>query len=218
MWTLVPRPPNTRVITGKWVLKHKLWSDCSLERYKTRWVMTHARFQPTLHDPSLLFVLRRPATTSYLLLYVDDRTSSMRVWALYAHVCSHRFLLRGPIDRLGFHGPERQMKLLLVCCCRSRRLLLLLLAPADYSYMCPLQRILDREGDKMVPCRLLLTVAATRDRTDSHSLMRGQTRGQLLQVATCRAHPRVRKGSGSGDRRIGTSGEKLNGALPAQLF
>ena len=30
-WTLIPRPPGAKVITGKWVFKHKLNSDGSLE-------------------------------------------------------------------------------------------------------------------------------------------------------------------------------------------
>lgn len=33
-WTLVPRPPGARIITGKWVFKHKLNPDGTLERYK----------------------------------------------------------------------------------------------------------------------------------------------------------------------------------------
>ncbi|XP_051190199.1 uncharacterized mitochondrial protein AtMg00810-like [Lolium perenne] len=38
-WELVPRPPRANVITGKWVFKHKLGSDGTLERYKVRWVV-----------------------------------------------------------------------------------------------------------------------------------------------------------------------------------
>ena len=33
-WTLVPRPPGARIITCKWVFKHKLNPDGTLERYK----------------------------------------------------------------------------------------------------------------------------------------------------------------------------------------
>lgn len=33
-WTLVPRPPGARIITGKWVFQHKFHSDGTLERYK----------------------------------------------------------------------------------------------------------------------------------------------------------------------------------------
>jgi hypothetical protein len=38
-WDLVPRPPCTNVVTGKWLFRHKLTSDGSLDRYKARWVL-----------------------------------------------------------------------------------------------------------------------------------------------------------------------------------
>jgi hypothetical protein len=38
-WDLVPCPPGTNVVTGKWLFRHKLTSDSSLDRYKTRWVL-----------------------------------------------------------------------------------------------------------------------------------------------------------------------------------
>ena len=33
-WDLVPRPPHTNLVTDKWIFKHKLEADGSLERYK----------------------------------------------------------------------------------------------------------------------------------------------------------------------------------------
>jgi histone deacetylase 1/2 len=38
-WRLVDRPPGANVVTGKWIFKHKLNPDGSLERYKARWVV-----------------------------------------------------------------------------------------------------------------------------------------------------------------------------------
>jgi hypothetical protein len=38
-WDLVPRLPDTNVVTGKWLFRHKLTSDGSLDRYKARWVL-----------------------------------------------------------------------------------------------------------------------------------------------------------------------------------
>jgi hypothetical protein len=38
-WKLVPCPPRANVITDKWVFKHRLPSDGTLERYKERSVV-----------------------------------------------------------------------------------------------------------------------------------------------------------------------------------
>jgi histone deacetylase 1/2 len=38
-WRLVDRPPGANVVTGKWIFKHKLNPDGTLERYKARWVV-----------------------------------------------------------------------------------------------------------------------------------------------------------------------------------
>ena len=38
-WRLVDRPPGANVVSGKWVFRHKLNPDGSLERYKARWVV-----------------------------------------------------------------------------------------------------------------------------------------------------------------------------------
>jgi hypothetical protein len=38
-WRLVDRPPGAHVISGKWVFRHKLNPDGTLERYKARWVV-----------------------------------------------------------------------------------------------------------------------------------------------------------------------------------
>ena len=35
----MPRPPGARIITGKWVFKHKWNLDGTLDRYKARWVV-----------------------------------------------------------------------------------------------------------------------------------------------------------------------------------
>jgi hypothetical protein len=38
-WELIPCPPRANIITGKWVFKHKLRFDGTLECYKARWVV-----------------------------------------------------------------------------------------------------------------------------------------------------------------------------------
>jgi hypothetical protein len=35
----MPCPPSTNVVTGKWLFRHKLTSDGSLDRYKAHWVL-----------------------------------------------------------------------------------------------------------------------------------------------------------------------------------
>jgi hypothetical protein len=39
IWNLVPRPPDTNVVTGKWIFHHKLTPDGSLDRYKACWIL-----------------------------------------------------------------------------------------------------------------------------------------------------------------------------------
>jgi hypothetical protein len=38
-WNLVPRPPGANVVTYKWIFKHKLKANDSLDRYKAHWVL-----------------------------------------------------------------------------------------------------------------------------------------------------------------------------------
>jgi hypothetical protein len=38
-WNLVLRPPGANVVIGKWIFKHKLKADDSLDRYKARWAL-----------------------------------------------------------------------------------------------------------------------------------------------------------------------------------
>jgi hypothetical protein len=38
-WDLIPQPPRANIITDKWIFKHKLKVDGSLDRYKAHWVI-----------------------------------------------------------------------------------------------------------------------------------------------------------------------------------
>ena len=48
-WDLVPRPPDTNVVTGKWIFCHKLTSDGLFDCYKARWVLWGFTQRPGLH-------------------------------------------------------------------------------------------------------------------------------------------------------------------------
>jgi hypothetical protein len=38
-WDLASCPPGTNVVTSKWLFRHKLTSDDSLDCYKARWII-----------------------------------------------------------------------------------------------------------------------------------------------------------------------------------
>lgn len=38
-WRLINRPSGANIVSGKWVFKHKLNPEGTLERYKARWVV-----------------------------------------------------------------------------------------------------------------------------------------------------------------------------------
>jgi hypothetical protein len=64
-WDLVPRPPSTNVVTGKWLFQHKLTSDGSLDRYKARWALRGFTQRPgvdydEIFSPVVKFATVRP--------------------------------------------------------------------------------------------------------------------------------------------------------------
>ena len=66
-WDLVPRPPRANVITAKWIFKHKLQSDGSLERYKAHWVLHGFTQQPGLDFDETFSPVVKPATIRTVL-------------------------------------------------------------------------------------------------------------------------------------------------------
>jgi len=69
-WTLVQRPPGARVITGKWVFKHKLNPDGTLERYKARWVVRGFNQRPGVDFGETFSPVVKPATIRAVLTLV----------------------------------------------------------------------------------------------------------------------------------------------------
>ncbi|WVZ98012.1 hypothetical protein U9M48_043505 [Paspalum notatum var. saurae] len=59
-WTLVPRPSNANIVTSKWIFRHKLHSDGTLDRYKARWhlgVDFDETFSPVVKPATILLSL-----------------------------------------------------------------------------------------------------------------------------------------------------------------
>jgi hypothetical protein len=61
-WDLVPRPPHSNVVTGKWIFKHKFNADGSLERYKARWVLRGFTQRPGIDFSETFSPVVKPAT------------------------------------------------------------------------------------------------------------------------------------------------------------
>ena len=69
-WTLVQRPQGARVITGKWVFKHKLNPDGTLERYKARWVVRSFNQRPGVDFGEAFSPVVKPASIRTVLTLV----------------------------------------------------------------------------------------------------------------------------------------------------
>jgi hypothetical protein len=66
-WDLVPRPVGSNVVTGKWIFKHKLNSDGSLERYKARWVLRGFTQRLDIDYDETFSLVVKPATVCTML-------------------------------------------------------------------------------------------------------------------------------------------------------
>jgi hypothetical protein len=67
-WDLVPRPPGTNVVTGKWIWTHKRQTDGTLERYKARWVLRGFTQRPGVDYDETFSPVVNPATVRTVLL------------------------------------------------------------------------------------------------------------------------------------------------------
>ena len=66
-WDLVPRPPGSNVITGKWIWTHKRRADGTLERYKARWVLRCFTQRPRVDYDETFNPVVKPATVRTVL-------------------------------------------------------------------------------------------------------------------------------------------------------
>ncbi|KAK1694010.1 hypothetical protein QYE76_010707 [Lolium multiflorum] len=86
-WELVPRPPRANVITGKWVFKHKLGSDGTLERYKAGWVVRGFRQHAGVEFTDMFDPVVKPDTIRTVL-----HLAASRAWPVHQMDVSNAFL------------------------------------------------------------------------------------------------------------------------------
>jgi hypothetical protein len=77
-WNLVPRPRGTNVVTGKWIIHHKLTSDGSLDRYKARWVLRGFTQRPKVdYDKTFSLVVK------FVIVRIVLSLALSRDWAVH---------------------------------------------------------------------------------------------------------------------------------------
>jgi histone deacetylase 1/2 len=86
-WSLQDRPPGARIITGKWVFKHKWKPNGSLDRYKAGWVVRGFNQQPRIDFGKTFTPVVKPATIRTVLTLV-----AFRRWPAHQLDVSNTFL------------------------------------------------------------------------------------------------------------------------------
>ncbi|WVZ89852.1 hypothetical protein U9M48_036205 [Paspalum notatum var. saurae] len=66
-WRLVSRPPGVNVVTGKWLYKHKFYSDGTLTHHKARWVVRGFSQQPGVDYDETFSPVVKQATVRVVL-------------------------------------------------------------------------------------------------------------------------------------------------------
>jgi hypothetical protein len=66
-WTLVPRPSNSNIVSGKWVFRQKFHSDGSLARYKACWVCRGYSQQQGIDYDETFSLVVKPSTIHIVL-------------------------------------------------------------------------------------------------------------------------------------------------------
>jgi hypothetical protein len=69
-WDLMRPPQNTNIISGKWVFRHKLKPDGSLNRYKARWVLHGFSQEQGVDFDETFSLVVKPATVRIILSIV----------------------------------------------------------------------------------------------------------------------------------------------------
>jgi len=72
-WRLIDRPPGANIVTGKWIFKHKLNPDGSLERYKAHWVVRGFTQRAGVDFGEMFSPVVKPATIRTVLTITASR-------------------------------------------------------------------------------------------------------------------------------------------------
>jgi hypothetical protein len=99
-WTLVPRPPQANVITGKWLFKNKLHPDGSLERRKARWVVRGFSQRPGVDFHQTFSPVVKPATIRTVL-----HLAAIHNWPVHQLDVKNAFLHGDLAERVYCHQP-----------------------------------------------------------------------------------------------------------------
>jgi hypothetical protein len=86
-WDLLSSPPSTNVVTGKWLFRHKLTSDGSLNRYKAHWVLRGFIQRPRVdYDETFSPIIKFTTVHAILSLALS------RNWAIHQLDIKNAFL------------------------------------------------------------------------------------------------------------------------------
>lgn len=99
-WTLVPRPPHTNVIIGKWLFKNKLNPDGSLERRKARWVVRGFSQRAGIDFNQTFSPVVKPGTIRTVL-----HLAAARRWPVHQFDVKNAFLHGDLAERVYCHQP-----------------------------------------------------------------------------------------------------------------
>jgi hypothetical protein len=86
-WSLVPRPRGVNIVTGKWVFRHKVHPDGTLDRYKARWVVRGFTQRAGLDFGETFSPVVKPASVRTVL-----HLAASRRWPIHQLDVSNAFL------------------------------------------------------------------------------------------------------------------------------
>nr|ADB85383.1 putative retrotransposon protein [Phyllostachys edulis] len=76
-WDLIPCPSSANIVTSKWVFRHKLHPNGSLDRYKARWVLRGFTQRPGIDFGETFSPVVKPATIRTVLTIAHSQEWSI---------------------------------------------------------------------------------------------------------------------------------------------